>query len=587
MADRRAEIVDLLREMAELTTLDEGSPQAFRVRAYENALRAVEAASGDVAAMTERQLVALDGIGKGTAKKIREYLDSGKIAKLEALRAAYPPGVVAMSQIPGIGPKAVAKLRQELGVESIEQLRVALADKKLRELSGFGAKTEEKLERALERLGLDGKQRRTPIAKAMPLARRLVAELETMPEVDSARYCGSLRRFRETIGDLDIVVASRQAAPIMERFATMPLVDEVVVRGDTKTSITTRKGLQIDLRVVAPEQLGAASLYFTGSKAHNIKLRQRAMDRGWLLNEYALERADDGTVVARESERSIYEQLGLPWIPEVLREDNGEIELAEAGKLPMGVTLDDLNGDMHVHTDLSGDGRSDLEAIVEAARSRGYTFVAITEHAENLPMQGVGRDALLSQRQRLAALQSKLGDSITLLHGVELNIDADGELDFDLDFRLQFDWCLASVHTHFDLSQEQQTRRIVKAMRDPSVNMIGHLSARSIGKRPPIELDVEAVLDAAEQTGTALEINSALSRLDVSTDVMRRARQRDVVFVMSSDAHKIGDLDRMQWGVLHAQRGWLDAHRVANTWDRPRFLAWTKRKRASVSRFST
>lgn len=581
MADRKAEIVDLLREMAELTTLDEGSPQAFRVRAYENALRAVETLPGDISEMSESALTKLDGIGKSTAKKIREYLDKGTVDKLEKLRDKWPPSVVELTQIPGLGPKAVTKLRAELGVESLADLEAALAEQKVRGLSGFGEKTELKLKKAIERLGLGG-EKRTPIAKALPLAQRLVGELEALDEVQRARYCGSLRRFRETIGDLDIVVASDAPKPIMQWLVEHPLVDDVVVHGDKKTSVRTRKGLQIDLRVVAAHQFGAATLYFTGSKAHNIKLRQRAMDRGLLLNEYGLEKAEGGDVVASETEEEIYDALGLPWIPEVLREDNGEIELALEGALPRGIALDELRGDLHVHTDLSGDGRSSLADMVAAARERGYRFLAITEHAEDLPMQGVKREQLLEQRERIKALQREVGDAITLLHGVELNIDADGSLDYDEAFRREFDWCLASVHTHFDLSKEKQTARIQKAMADPSVNMIGHLSARTIGKRPGIELDIEAVLDTAEKTGCALEINSGLPRLDISVDVLRRARERDVTFVMTSDAHHTRELDRMQWGVLHALRGWADPDRVANTWSRERFLSWSRKKRSSA-----
>lgn len=578
MPDRKAEVVDLLKELAELTTLDEGSPQAFRVRAYENALRGVESATVDVGSLTEAQLTKLDGVGKSTAKKIREYLDTGKVDKLEALRAKWPRGVVELTQIPGLGPKAVTKLRAELGVESLSDLQRAIAEQRVRRLSGFGEKTELKLAQAIERLALGDK--RTSIAKALPIALRLVAELEALPSVTRARYCGSLRRFRETIGDLDIVVASETPSPVMEWLVKHPLVAEVLVRGDKKTSVTTRKGLQIDLRVVLPHQLGAATLYFTGSKAHNIKLRQRAIDRGLLLNEYALERADTGEVIASETEEAIYEALGLPWIPEVLREDNGEIERALEGTLPRGVSLDEVQGDLHVHTELSGDGQSSLEDMVAAARARGYTFLAITEHAEDLPLQGVKRGALLEQRERIKALQAELGDAITLLHGIELNIDADGELDYDAEFRREFDWCLASVHTHFDLDRERQTRRILKAMRDPTVNMIGHLSARTIGKRPGIELDIDAVLDAAEKSGCALEINSGLPRLDVSVDVLRRARERPITFVMTSDAHHTRELDRMKWGVLHALRGWTEPERVANTWSRERFLTWARERRA-------
>lgn len=577
--DLKADIVEALKELAELTTLDEGSPQAFRVRAYENAQRAVQGVSGDVAEMTEAQLTKLDGIGKSTAKKIRQFIDSGSIDKLDELRAEYPRSVVEMSHIPGVGPKAVKKLRAELGIESVADLKKAIEEQKIRGLKGFGKKSEEKIAKAIERLGLDGKERRTPIAKALPIALRLVNELEEMDGVVEARYCGSLRRFRETIGDLDIVVASDDSKPIMDWLVGLPMVSDVIVHGETKTSVLTHKGLQIDLRVVEPKQFGAACLYFTGSKAHNIKLRQRAMDKGWLLNEYALEEAETGKVVASETEEAIYEALGLPWIPEVLREDDGEIEAAEKGNLPRAIALDDLRGDLHVHTDLSGDGRSPLEDMVAGAKARGYRFLAITEHAEDIPLQGVKRDDLLAQRERIQALQEELGDELTLLHGVELNIGPEGELDYDHEFRMLFDWCLASVHTHFDLSKEQQTKRIVAAMKDPSVNMIGHLTARTIGKRPPIELDMPTILETAEKTRTGLEINSGLPRLDLSTAILRDARERDVVFVMTSDAHHVSELDRMQWGVKQALRGWVEPDKVANLWTRERFLDWTRERR--------
>ncbi|MCA9617902.1 MAG: DNA polymerase/3'-5' exonuclease PolX [Myxococcales bacterium] len=580
MADHKADVVDALRELAELTALEEGSPQSFRVRAYENAMRAVQAMAEDPGSLTVAQLTKKDGIGKSTAQKIHELVTTGRIDKLEALRQAWPRAVVELSHIPGVGPKAVKKLRSELGIESVADLRAALDAQKIRTLAGFGAKSEEKIKKAIERLGLDGKQHRAPIAKALPLASRLVHEVRELPGVVAARYCGSLRRFRETIGDLDIVVAADDAAPIMEWLKGLNMVEQVIVSGDTKTSVLTRKGLQVDLRVVAPHQYGAASLYFTGSKAHNIKLRQRAIARGMQLNEYALERVDGGEVVASETEEAIYRALDLPFIPAVLREDDGEIEAAERGELPTPLEVEALFGDLHVHTDLSGDGRSPLSTMVEAARARGYRFLAITEHAEALPMQGVGREALLEQRDAIRALQREIGDGLTLLHGIELNIDAEGGLDYDHEFRMQFDWCLASVHTHFDLSRERQTQRILAAMKDPSVNMIGHLTARSIGKRPGIELDIDAVLDAAEETGTGLEINAGLPRLDVSTEVLRRARGRDITFVMVSDAHHESELDRMRWGVKHASRGWLDPERLANTWSRERFLAWTQQRRS-------
>jgi DNA polymerase (family 10) len=351
----------------------------------------------------------------------------------------------------------------------------------------------------------------------------------------------------------------------------MKVVDRVLVRGDAKTSVVTHRGTQVDLRVVQAHQLGAARLYFTGSKGHNIKLRQRALARGFTLNEYALSEVDSGKVIASETEEQIYAALGLPWIPPVLREDAGEIEAAENGSLPRPVGP--VIGDFHVHTSLSGDGKSPLEEVVMGAKARGHRVLAITDHAEGT-VSGVGREPLLEQRARLRALQVELGDSLLLLHGVELNIGPNGELDYDAEFRRGFDWCLASVHDHFELDRAAQTARIVTAMKDPAVRMIGHLSARMIGGRPPIELDLDAIFTAARATRTALEINGALPRLDMSVEALRRAREQDVTFVLTSDAHEVGELDRVSFAALNAERAWIDPERIANAWTPDRLRAW-------------
>lgn len=584
MSDRRQDIVDMLEELAELTVLEEADPQSFRVRAYETAKQAVAGHPGDVASLTERELVKIAGIGKSTAAKIRELLDVGKVEKLEALRAKHPPDVLALSRIPGVGPKAVARLRKELGVQSVADLKAALAAHKLRDLKGFGAKSEEKLSAALERVERTGTNARTPISVALPLAERLVAGIRELPGVHAADYCGSLRRFSETVGDLDIVVAAAEPERVMEHVATLGVVDRVIARGETKTSVVTRRGLQVDVRVVPREALGAARLYFTGSKGHNIKLRQRALARGWTLNEYALAEQDTGKVVARETEEEIYAALDLAFIPPVLREDMGEIDLAEKRAIPAFTGAGDVLGDFHVHTDLSGDGRSPLRDMVEGAMARGYRLLAITEHAEDLALNGVGRDALERQRDEIRALQAELGGRIRILHGVELNIGKDGELDYDEAFRASFDYTLASIHEHLDLGRDAQTARVLRAMEDPSVDMIGHLSARMIGGRPPVDLDVDAVLDAAARTKTALEVNGGLPRLDVSLDVMRQAHGRDVLFVLTSDAHQVSELDRMAHACLHAYKGGLTADRIVNAWDEERFFAWQKDRRAGKAR---
>jgi len=581
MADTKQDVLDMLRDLAELTMLDEGDPQSFRVRAYESAAQAIAAQANDLGTLDAKSLQKIEGIGKSTAEKIRELLDTGKVAKLEGLRAKHPASVVALLRIQGLGPKAVKKLRAELGVESIDDLKAALAEHRLRGVAGFGQKSEEKLAQSLARLEEQGDVGRTPISVALPLANRIVAHLAAVPGVLHAEFCGSLRRFSETIGDVDVVVAATDPEPVMDALTGMTtLVDRVLGRGAAKTSIVTRRGTQVDLRVVTPQQLGAALLYFTGSKGHNIKLRQRALARGLTLNEYALSEIDGGKVVASETEEQIYAALGLPWIPPALREDQGEIEAAEKGTLPK--PFGTFIGDFHVHTSVSGDGRSSLDEVVAAAIARGVRVLAITDHAERT-VSGVGREPLLEQRARIAALRKQLGDKLVLLHGVELNIGKDGELDYDLDFRRGFDWCLASVHDHFDLDRAAQTKRIVTAMQDPTVRMIGHLSARMIGARPPIELDLDAVFAAADATGTALEVNGGLPRLDMSVETLRRARSHAFPMVLTSDAHRAEELQRVEYAARNAEKAWVEPERFANTWPAEKLAAWAEgEKRGSA-----
>ena len=580
MAGQNDELAALFRELVQLTILDEGGPQSFRVRAYENAMHRIQDYQGDLSALSQAELKRIDGVGAATAKKIREFCDTGVISRVEELRVKFPPAYVELSRIPGLGPKTLERLRTALAVESVEDLRAAIHDERLRDLPGLGAKTEEKLARAIERLGLSGKHRRTPIAEAMPVAQRLVAALEALPEVARARTCGSLRRLCETIGDVDIVAVSTQPEKVMEAFVALPAASEVLGRGDTKTSVLTGRGLQVDLRVVEARHFGAACQYFTGSKTHNVKLRQIALKRGYTLNEYGLSDVESGEIIASETEEEIYEALGLQFVPPPLRENTGEIECAREGTLLRPIGVEDLRGDLHVHTALSGDGRSPIEAVLENAARRQYEYLAITDHAEDLVINGVSREQLLLQRAHMASLQEQYPQML-LLQGVELNIGPEGGLDYDEEFRLGLDWCVAAVHSHFDLPPEQQTRRLLRAMEDPAVNVIGHLSGRMIGRRPGIEFDVDAVLQKAALTNTAIEINSALPRLDASVEVLKRARDLGVTFVISTDAHHVDELDRTQWGTQHATRAWTDVGRIANTWPRAEFMEWVGKRRGT------
>jgi DNA polymerase (family 10) len=586
------DVLAMLGELVTLTTLDEESSQSFKVRAYENAKLALEAYGGDFTVLSEKELTELDGVGKATASKVREFIDTGKVAKLEALRDEYPPAFAELARIPGVGPKTLKLMRRDLNIENIDDLRVAIADEQIRNLPRMGAKSEEKIGKAIERLGLSGKDRRTPIADALPLAERLVDAFRSLPTVTAAEYCGSLRRMSETIGDIDITVAATDPVAVMEAVRARNEVAEIVVGGDTKTSFLTAGGLQVDVRVVQPENFGAATLYFTGSKAHNIALRQRAIKKGWLLNEYGLIEKpeavdaddpdavpDDPVVIAAETEASIYAALGLAFIPAPMRESTGEIEAASAAGFDHLIQRSDIKGDLHYHTAQSGDGRSSVADMVQVAAEAGHDYLAITDHGEDLAINGSTAEEMLAHRELIGEIQHNYPD-MKLLWGCELNIGGSGGLDYDDDFRAMFDYTVASVHSHFDQPVAKQTERLVAAIADPTVDSIGHLTGRYIGRRPGIELDIDIVLEALMHFDVALEINGSLNRLDAASDVVRRAVERGVKLVINTDSHHTSELGRMEYGVLTAQRGWAPRDQVINAWDRDRFLAWVAGHRA-------
>ncbi|MBW3666061.1 MAG: PHP domain-containing protein [Actinobacteria bacterium] len=447
----RSEVLRMLAELARLTALDEGSPQSFKARAYENAMAGIEAHTGEVEGLSKGELTKIKGVGGSTADKIIELGETGKVSKLESLREIYPPQFVELTKIPGLGPKTLKMLRAQLGVEDIQDLKAAIDAQRLRELPGLGEKSEEKIAKAIDRLGLHGKDRRTPLVEAWGIAQSLSRRLESIDGVVAAVPSGSIRRFSETIGDVDLVVASTDAPRVHDAVNRFPEVSETVGSGGTKTSFLTREGLQVDVRTVTPDQLGSALLYFTGSKAHNIQLRQLALDHDWLLSEYGLFAGE--RVVASRTEEEIYEALGLEFIPPPLREGGGEVEAAADGDLPRLVTRQDMRGDLHYHSDRSGDGRSSLEDMVEAAIAAGYQYVAFTEHGEDLAINGSSRQEMIAHRDRIGKLDDRYGE-ISLLFGCELNIGPEGGLDYDPAFRLEFDYCVASIHSYFDLPAE-------------------------------------------------------------------------------------------------------------------------------------
>jgi DNA polymerase (family 10) len=572
----RSDAIRMLVELAKLTALDEGSPQAFKVRAYENAIAGIDAHPGDIEGLSKAELIKIKGVGGSTADKILELDMTGTVAKLETLRKMYPPKFVELTKIPGLGPKTLKMIRSQLGVVDIESLKAAIDAERLRDLPGLGEKSEGKIKKAIERLGMHGKDRRTPLVEVYGFAHSLANRIGAIAGVSEAVPCGSFRRFSETVGDIDIVVATSDPVSVHQTVLSFPEVADVVGTGETKTSFLTREGLQVDVRTVKPDQVGSALLYFTGSKAHNIQLRQKAMDRGWLLSEYGL--FDEDVVVASKTESEIYAALGMGYIPPTLREGGGEVEAAVAGGLPDLVARADIQGDLHYHCDRSGDGRSSLEEMIGAAIDAGYRYVAFTDHGEDLAINGSTREQMIEHREKIRRLNDETPE-IEILFGCELNIGPDGGLDYDSGFRLEFDYCVASIHSHFDLPRDTQTARILRALSDPSVNAIGHLSGRYVGRRPGVELDIEAVIEGLAVTGVALEINGALDRLDATTDVARQAVNAGVDVVIDTDSHHVSDLRRMGYGVLYAQRAWVTRDRVINALNVDDFSKWSTRRR--------
>ncbi len=552
----------ILTEYADLLSILSDDP--FKPRAYEKAARAVGGYPADVEGMDLKEVLRIPNVGRSIGEKIHEFLRTGTIAALDELRGQIPAGVRAIMSIPGLGPKRAMILHRELGISSVEELERAVQGHHLTGLKGFGAKTEENIRAGIARLRESGG--RSLVSVALDLAETLLAQLSGHDGVLRSAFAGSLRRMAETIGDVDLLVAADPAhAPrIMDAFVALPQVERVLAHGETKSSVITSPGPQVDLRVVPPEVWGAAMIYFTGSKAHNIRIRELAVRKGLKLSEYGLFRAKSGKLIVAQTEEEVYQRLGLPWFPPTLREDRGEIEAALSGELPDVIRLEQIRGDLHTHTNLT-DGLEPLEAMLEAAAGMGYAYYAVTDHAPNLAMQRMTDEKILAQRERLRRLQDRY-PKLTLLHGSELNIDPDGGVDWDEGFLSGFDLHVASVHSHFNQSKDRMTRRIARAMENPFVHVIGHPTARLIGQRSPIEFDLDEVFAAAARTGTALEVNGYPDRLDLKDEHILWARRHGVRFAVDTDSHATIHLPYMRHGVATAQRGWLTRDDVINAW---------------------
>ncbi|MCH0540808.1 DNA polymerase/3'-5' exonuclease PolX [Streptomyces sp. MUM 203J] len=561
MSRANDDVEALLREYADLIAISGGD--AFKARAYEKAARSVGGHPADIATLGPEGLQEIPGVGRSIAEKIIEYLRTGRIAAVEDTRTAIPAGVRELVAVPALGPRKALVLHQELGITSVDELLDAIRHRRLRDLKGFGEKTEANILHGIRLMQRAG-EGRILVSAAMDAAEQVVAELSRLPGCERCAHAGSLRRMRETIGDIDVLVAADRARPFMDALTELPYTAEVIAHGEKKTSVRTAKGLQVDLRVLPPASWGAGLQYFTGSKAHNIRTREIAVRKGLRLSEYGLFHARSGRKITSEREEDVYACLGLPWIPPPLREDRGEIAAALRGDLPELLDDRDIRGDLHTHTDLT-DGTAPLDAMVTAAAARGYSYYAVTDHAPGLAMQRMTTEKVLAQREQVRALDRE-HHGMRLLHGTELNIGPDGELDWPDDFLAGFDLCVASVHSHFTQDRATLTRRILRAVENPYVSVLGHPTTRLIGRRPAIDADFDEIFAACARTGTALEINSHPERLDLDDEHILRAKGYGVRFAVDSDAHATTHLPYLRYGVGTAQRGWLSKDDVINTW---------------------
>jgi DNA polymerase (family X) len=565
------EIARLFYEMASL--LEARNESVFRIRAYQRAAQTLETLSEDVAAVAARGgLTALPGIGRDLAARIDEYLTTGRLAQLETLRAELPAGFLALLEIRGLGPRTARALWEQLGVDSVETLEALCRAGTIIGVAGIREKTRQNILEGIERWKLG--RARTPVAAARAIAAQVSGALRAQGGVERLEVAGSLRRMRDTVKDIDLLVTSTEPARVIRTFTSLPSVAQILAQGPTRASVRHRDGLAIDLRVVEPPAFGAALQYFTGSRDHNVRVREMASRRGLRLSEYGVFDEATGARVAGATEEEVYATVGLPWIPPELRENQGEIEAARDGRLPVLVTAGDLRGDLHAHTDWS-DGHHPLEALVAAAEARGYEYVIVSDHSRSLTIaRGLGIEPLRAQVAAIRALQPRF--RVQILAGTECDILADGTLDFPDEVLRELDVVLAAVHSRFKQSRAEMTARIVRALGNPWVNVLVHPTGRKLGSREPYDVDLDAVLAAARAHGKAVEINASPERLDLNDVNARRAGALGVPVAISTDTHYLREMDNLDVGVAVARRAWLGPEQVLNTRPIDALRAWAR-----------
>jgi DNA polymerase (family 10) len=564
------EIANTLKRIGDM--MDILGENRFKVLAYRRAAENILSLGQDIGAYWQAgTLQEIPGIGQAIAEKIDELLSTGRLGFYERLQDRVPQGVVSLLEIPDVGPKTAKLLWEQLGLQSVAEVEAAARDGQLQRLPGLGAKSEARILAGIE--SLHRRSDRIPLGTAWPVATDLLEGLKaTCPDVLEATVAGSLRRMRSTIGDIDLLASSEAPGAVMRAFTSLPRVAEVVLSGETKSTVRLHNGLQVDLRVLAPEHWGAALQYFTGSQSHNVRLREMARKQGLSLSEYGFKRGT-GEVILCPQEADVYETLGLPWMPPEMREDLGEIQAGEAVELPSLVEWEDVLGDLHAHTDWS-DGAGTLDEMAEMARAKGYRYLVISDHTQGLAVaNGLTPERLRAQRVEIDALNEQW-DDFTLLQGCELEIKADGSLDFADEVLAELDFVVASIHMSLRQDRPVITQRVMNALRNPYVDVIGHPSGRILGQREESAVDLDTVIETAAETGTALEVNSIPNRLDLDDVHVRRALALGVKIAINSDAHHPGGLDSLPFGLATARRGWATAPDVLNSMTLDELRSW-------------
>ena len=557
------EIAKILSEFADIMAIK--GENDFKIRAYTNAARKIGSYPDDIFKLAaEDELKEIKGIGSGIAESIKELLQDGVIEEMEAIKAELPPGVIEMTDIQGLGPKTAHRFYYELEIENLMTLEEALKAGKIQKLKGFGKKSEEKLLKALK--NHEKYVDKIILSKALKTAREIIETIKTELKPDlfeEIEICGSSRRAKELTGDLDILIATAKPEKLSKNLKNLDFTAEVIGAGETKVSIRTDQGVQTDFRLVSEEEFSSALHYFTGSKAHNVRMRQLAKDHNLKLSEYGLFRDDDSKEKI-ESEADIFKVLGLDYIIPELREDRGEIEAAQKGELPDSIELEDIKGDLHLHSRYS-DGAFSIKEMAEAAKKRGYQYIAVTDHSQSLTVaSGMSIEELKEQLKEIDQLNQKLAD-FKIFKGVEVDILKDGKLDFEDELLKEIDFVIASIHSYFNLGETEMTERIIKAVENPQVNLIGHPSGRMLAGREAYAVNLDKVIKAAAENNTALEINASPQRLDLDAEWARKAKKAGAKISINTDAHHYKEYSDLELGVATARRGWLEKEDVINT----------------------